>query len=315
MGVLDATTYEITHIKKGGSLNVRDVPFKDKSVVVDKIAFNVTNITVKECTELEDASEWCYINAPRGASHIEGWVSSYYLKEMSSILRSSKTYIKNFLENFYLAEEENYLDKLKVFYAFPMQKYLWNKNISLRELRSKKVNEYKLWPKRNLNLTYVKILKRKENYIDVQTTVRWSVKRSDDYERGKDIQKLRLVPAGNTYKVIALKNLKHTVFPKVLIEVDINESKELLVEKKVEVAVVRNHFYIKSGSFFSNISENYLSKITNTGLPYSIQKVQQGNKIVRRVYIGPFLSMIKAQESLAVVRAKINEFAYISKIR
>ena len=315
MGVLDATTYEITHIKKGGSLNVRDVPFKDKSVVVDKIAFNVTNITVKECTELEDASEWCYINAPRGASHIEGWVSSYYLKEMSSILRSSKTYIKNFLENFYLAEEENYLDKLKVFYAFPMQKYLWNKNISLRELRSKKVNEYKLWPKRNLNLTYVKILKRKENYIDVQTTVRWSVKRSDDYERGKDIQKLRLVPAGNTYKVIALKNLKHTVFPKVLIEVDINESKELLVEKKAEVAVVRNHFYIKSGSFFSNISENYLSKITNTGLPYSIQKVQQGNKIVRRVYIGPFLSMIKAQESLAVVRAKINEFAYISKIR
>ena len=315
MGVLDATTYEITHIKKGGSLNVRDVPFKDKSVVVDKIAFNVTNITVKECTELEDASEWCYINAPRGASHIEGWVSSYYLKEMSSLPSSSKIYIKNFLDNFYLAEEENYLDKLKVFYAFPMQKYLWNKNISLRELRSKKVNEYKLWPKRNLNLTYVKILKRKENYIDVQTTVRWSVKRSDDYERGKDIQKLRLVPAGNTYKVIALKNLKHTVFPKVLIEVDINESKELLVEKKAEVAVVRNHFYIKSGSFFSNISENYLSKITNTGLPYSIQKVQQGNKIVRRVYIGPFLSMIKAQESLAVVRAKINEFAYISKIR
>ena len=44
-----------------------------------------------------------------------------------------------------------------------------------------------------------------------------------------------------------------------------------------------------------------------------IQKVQQGDKVVRRVFIGPFDSITEANKSLVTVRAKINEFAYIQK--
>ncbi len=318
-----AIKYEITHIKQGASLNVRDVPFKKESVVVGQIAFNTTDISIKECSELENGSEWCYISVPRGASHIEGWVNSHYLKEMSTGSLTAKAHIENFLQNFYMAEEENFLDKLKVFYAFPMQQYLWHKNISLRELRSKKVNEYKLWSKRKMHLVYVRILKRRENYIDVQATIRWSFRSQEDYERGKDIQKLRLLPTGDTFKVSALKNLSHTVFPKPVIvpdKQDSNISSELVLNSKKEPAkepaTTPMQFYIKSGSFFSEISPSYLRKISENGFAYSIQKIQQGKRVVRRVYIGPFSSMLKTQEALAVVRKKINKFAYIqSKIR
>ena len=327
-GLVQATKYEISNIKRGGTLNVRDVPFINQSIVVGKIASPTTGISIKECTELKDGSEWCYINAPRGASHIEGWVSSYYLKEMRQRKTVSKAHIQNFLHNFYMAEEENYLDKLQVFYLFPMKKYLWNKNLSLRDLRIKKVREYKKWPNRDLRFTYLKILKRKVNYIDVQTTVRWSFKNGDDYEKGKDIQKLRLVPVGNTFKVAALKNFKHIVFPKPKPVMDENlthlASEETIRDTKKEITInvaetkIKtkerhnvNKFYIKSGSFFSAISPKYLSSISKNGFPYMIQKVQQGNKVVRRVFIGPFNSIDEAKQALVTVRAKINEFAYI----
>ncbi len=325
-GLVQAAKYEVSHIKRGGTLNVRDVPFMDKSVVVGKVSSRTTGISIKECTELEDGSEWCYISAPRGASHIEGWVNSYYLKKMTKRAGSSKAHIQNFLHNFYMADEENYMDKLQVFYAFPMQKYLWNKNVSLRDLRIRKVREYKKWPQRDYRLTYLKILKRKENYIDVQTTVRWSFKGHGDYEKGKDIQKLRLVPIGNSFKVSALKNFKHIVFPKPKPVLDVNKTVLLSMEKnttkavtsaiKTEVAVSKNKFYIKSGSFFSDISPTYLTSITKNGFPYMIQKVQQGDKVVRRVFIGPFDSINQATQALVTVRAKINELAYIqSNIR
>lgn len=319
MGFGNATKYEITHIKKGGFLNVRDVPFKEKSVVVGKIAFNVSNISVKECMELPTNSEWCYINAPRGASHIEGWVSSHYLKEMAETSLSSNEHIQNFLHNFYMAEEENYLDKLQVFYFFPMQKYLWRKNVSLLALRNYKVQEYKLWPKRQLHLTYWKILKRKETYIDVQTTVRWSFQAGEEYENGKDIQKLRLVPTGNTFKVSALKNFSHVVFPKPIIIEEQNVSTEVALSElpiATEPLVAEKHkFYIKAGSFFSDISPLYLAKIKKNGFPYFIQQKKQGSRTVRRLFIGPFNTMLKAKEALPVVRKKINEYAYIqSKI-
>lgn len=302
MGLGHATTYQITHIKRGGTLNVRDTPFSDVSKVVGRVASNATDISIKECTELPDKSEWCYVNAPRGASHIEGWVNSYYLKETSKRLQTSKAHIQNFLHNFYMADEENYMDKLQSFYAFPMQKYLWSKNVSLHDLRIRKVREYKKWPKRDLRLTYMKILKRKADYIDVQTTVRWNVKGHNDYAKGKDIQKLRLIPSGNSFKVSALKNLKHIVFPK-----------PVVVENNVTVAQtpILNKFYIKSGSFFSDISPKYLISITKNGFPYIIQKVQQGDKVIRRVFIGPFNSVSEATEALVTVRAKINELAYI----
>ena len=315
-GLVHAAKYEIAHIKRGGTLNVRDVPFKNKSIVVGRISWKTTGISIKECTELKDGSEWCYINAPRGASHIEGWVNSYYLKKMTKRATASKAHIQNFLHNFYMADEENYMDKLQVFYAFPMQKYKWNKNLSLRDLRIKKVREYKKWPSRDLRLTYLKILKRKANYIDVQTTVRWSFKRGDEYEKGKDIQKLRLIPVGNTFRVSALKNFKHIVFPKPKPIVDENSTlviNEELNQTVVKEVVVSNKFYIKSGSFFSEISPTYLTSITKNGFPYMIQKVQQGDKVVRRVFIGPFDSITEANKSLVTVRAKINEFAYIQK--
>ncbi|CAA6799913.1 MAG: Unknown protein [uncultured Sulfurovum sp.] len=318
-GLIHAVKYEITHIKKGGTLNVRDVPFMSTSEVVGRISSKTTGISIRECTELKDGSEWCYINAPYGGSNIEGWVSSYYLKEMSKKSKASKAHIQNFLHNFYMADEENYLDKLQVFYSFPMQKYLWYKNLSLRDLRVKKVREYKKWPNRDYRLTYMKILKRKSNYIDVQTTVRWQFTGHDDYENGKTVQKLRLIPSGNSFKVSALKNFKHTVFPKPIIVEDENvtlvEATDLN-ETSVELATTvptpdLNKVYIKAGSFFATISPKYLASISQNGFPYMIQKVQQGDKVIRRVFIGPFNSVNEAKEALVSVRAKINELAYI----
>lgn len=322
MGLGNAAKYQVVHVKKGGSLNVRDTPFMNVSKVVDRIRSNTRGISIKECAEMSDKSEWCYIQVPRGASHIEGWVNSYYLQKMSTQIRASKAHIQNFLHNFYMAEEEDYMDKLQVFYSFPMQKYLWSKNVSLMELRAKKVREYKKWSKRDYRLTYLKILKRKPTYIDVQTTVRWHVEGKDDYEKGKDIQKLRLVPAGNTFKVSALKYLRHTVYPKPEV---VDENATLLASNEVNTTVPEvekevvaktfeaNKFYIKAGSFFSEINKAYLQKITNNGFPYMIQKVYQGEKLIRRVFIGPFNSESEATQSLVTVRAKINELAYIQR--
>jgi len=308
MGLGHAVKYEVVHLKRGGTLNVRDTPNVGKSAVVGKLAAYTTNISIKECTELQNGKEWCYINVPRGGYHLEGWVRSYYLSKMKKTSTVSRVHIQNFLHNFYMADEENFLDKLQVFYSFPMQKYLWSKNVSLMQLRQKKVKFYKKWSKRDYRLTYLKILKRKENYIDVQTTVRWKTEGANDYESGKDIQKLRLIPTGNTFKVSALKYLKHTVYPKSIVaennmtEIVMNDSNKTIESKK---------FYIKSGSFFSEITPSYLTNITKNGFPYMVQKVKQGKKVIRRVFVGPFDSAMSATEALVTVRAKINEHAYI----
>lgn len=317
IGLLQAVKYQVTNIKPGGSLNVRDFPVVNQSQVVGKLYANTINISIKECTELLDNSEWCYIYAQRGASYLEGWVNSYYLTEMSKTIKTSKAHIQNFLHNFYMADEEDYLDKLQVFYHFPMQQYLWKKNVSLMSLRSKKVREYKKWTKRDFRMTYLKILKRKSNYIDVQTTVRWHVENSEDYAKGKSIQKIRLVPAGNTFKIAALKNLKHITFPKPPEPTEDENSTQLAaVDNNITVPVstgevVPNKFYIKAGSFFAEINHEYLTKITKNGFSYMIQKVQQDDKIIRRVFIGPFDSVTDATQSLSLVREKINKLAYI----
>ena len=310
MGLGHAVKYEVVHLKRGGTLNVRDTPYVGKSAVVGKLAAYTTGITIKECTELQNGREWCYINVPWGGSHIEGWVSSYYLSVMKKTSTVSRVHIQNFLHNFYMADEENFLDKLQVFYSFPMQKYLWSKNVSLMDLRQKKVRFYKKWSKRDYRLTYMKILKRKSNYIDVQTTVRWKVSGHNDYEIGKDIQKLRLIPTGNTFKVSALKYLKHTIYPKPIIPENNVTSIIAMVDSNKTVNYAEK-FYIKSGSFFSEINPSYLTNITKNGFPYMIQKVKQGNKIIRRVFVGPFDSAMSATEALVTVREKINEHAYI----
>ena len=320
LGIGHATKYEIVHLKRGKAVNVRDTSSIRNSTVVGRLAAFTTGVSIKECLVNASGNEWCYINAPKGGSHLEGWVNSYYLAPMAKTSKFSRLRIQNFLQNFYLADEENFLDKLQVFYAFPMQRYLWSKNVSLMDLREKKVRFYKKWPKRDYRFTYLKILKRKRNYIDVQTTVRWKVEGHGDYEAGKDIQKLRLVRSANTFKVLALKYLKHTVYPKpkpvvdenVTLVEEVNSTVDTMV-KPVEV-VASQKYYIKSGSFFSEINKNYLASISKNGFPYMIQKVHQDDKVIRRVFIGPFESEEKAKEALSVVRAKINEYAYIQTV-
>ncbi len=334
MGWGEATEYQLNHIKKGGTLNVREVPVIDSKTVVGRIPANGTGIRIKRCKINTSGDEWCYINYPVGGYHLEGWINRYYLKAMKENT-TSKRHITNFLYNFYLADEENFLDKLQVFYAFPMQQYFNKTEVSLMQLRSKKVNYYKRWPKRSYRLTHMKILKRRDKYIDVQTTVLWTIEGQDaESQSGKDIQKIRLLPRDNTFKVFAIKNLRHTVFPKPEPVVEENNTleeekdKEIKKEASKEPSIVKStptvpkkttttntkKFYIKAGSFFGTIDSGYLAKIKANGFGYVVQKATQNGNTIRRVYVGPFTDSNKAKEALPKVRAKINANAYIQSL-
>ena len=316
MGLVEATEYQLNHIKKGGTLNVREVPVVNSKTVVGKIPANGTGIRIKHCKFAESGKEWCYINYPLGGYHLEGWVNRHFLKAMKENT-TSKVHITNFLSNFYMADEENFLDKLQVFYELPMQQYLKKKKVSVMQLRSAKVNYYKKWPKRNYRLTHMKVLKRRDKYIDVQATVLWTIKgRAQESESGRDIQKLRLLPKDNTFKVFALKNLKHTVFPKVNIED--NSTEEVVLDQEVlsgiESVPASTKYYIKVGSFFGAINSGYLSKIRDNGFGYIVQKATQNENIIRRVYIGPYEGSEEAAQALIKVRATINANAYIQSL-
>ena len=329
IGMAEATEYQLTHIKKGGTLNVREVPVLDSTTVVGKIPSSGTGIRIKHCKYNKVGDEWCYINYPLGGYHLEGWVNRHFLKPMKENT-TSKIHISNFLTNFYMADEENFLDKLQVFYSFPMQQYFRKKNVSLMQLRSQKVDYYKSWAQRNYTLTHMKILKRRSHYIDVQTTVRWNKKGREEEESGKDIQKLRLIPTNNTFKVSAVKNLKHMVFPKPKVTEESNESIETVkkeenpssvavattpVKKSLSHALLNKKYYIKAGSFFGAIKDGYLSNIRKNGFSYIVQRVRQNKSVIRRVYIGPFSSSAKATKALSKIRSKINENAYIQTIK
>ena len=318
MGLGHATEYQLIHLKSGGTLNVREIPVISSKTVVGKLPRNATGIQIKHCKYNKRGQEWCYINYPLGSSHLEGWVKRYFLTPMKKNT-TSKVHITNFLHNYYMADEENFLDKLQVFYTYPMQQYMRAKNLTLMELRSHKVNFYKKWPKRDYRLTYLKILKRKSNYIDVQTTLRWSVQGLKDEGSGKDIQKIRLVPIKNTFKVLAIKNLKHTVFPKpqAIEEINISIPESTLAEKKEKDIIVNDKtqkYYIKVGSFVGTINSTYLSRISLNKFPYIIQKVKQNNSIIQRVLIGPLENSSEAQALLPIVRNKINANAYIQSM-
>jgi hypothetical protein len=203
-----------------------------------------------------------------------------------------------------------------------MQQYLWKRNVSFLQLRSQKVRFYKKWGKRDYRMTYMKILKRRSNYIDVQTTVRWKRKGYRENQAGKDIQKVRLVPKGNSFKVLALKNLRHTVYtkPKVVEEINTtvllrekNETKASLEPEKL--AKGDSAYYIQVASFFKDISPAYLNNIRKNSFPYVIQKVMLDEKgPIQRVLIGPFDSTTLAQESLGIVRKKISKNAYLKTL-
>ena len=322
IGIGNATTYKITHLKRGGSVNVREVPEVRSRTVVGRIPAYATGIQIRQCRYNRQGQEWCYISYPKGGSHLEGWISRRFLTPMRGG-STSRQHIQNFLQNFYMADEENFLDKLQVFYKFPMQQYLWRRNVSFLQLRSQKVRFYKKWENRDYRMTYMKILKRRSNYIDVQATVRWKMKGHHEIEEGKDIQKLRLIPTGNTFKVLAMKNLRHYVKPKVkAIEEEnltiVNASTTLpssTLESSLTEKVVSG-YYIQVGSFFKEINIAYLSKISKFGYPYIIQKVIRPSKgaTIRRVLIGPFHSSVLAMDSLVEVRAKINKNAYIQTL-
>jgi len=321
IGMGNATTYQIVHLKKGGSLNVREVPEIRYRTTVGNIPAYATGIKIRQCKYNSQGDEWCYISYPKGGSHLEGWVSRRFLAPMSGG-STSKRHIQNFLQNFYMADEENFLDKLQSFYTFPMQQYLWKKNVSLMQLRSQKVHFYKKWGKRDYRLTYLKILKRRSNYIDVQATVRWKMRGYKDSQEGKDVQKLRLIPTGNTFKVLALKNLSHYVKPKPIVVkeedtpvVDSNiTTKPLIASSSIEVGA---GYYIQVGSFFKEIKSSYLNRIRGFSYPYVIQKVVKpsSDMVIRRVLIGPFNSSALAMDSLAGVREKINKNAYIQTLK
>lgn len=319
MGLGQATEYQLIQLKKGGTLNVREVPIISSKTIVGKIPANATGIRIKHCKYNARGQEWCYINYPLGSSHLEGWVKRYFLKAMKKNT-TSKVHITNFLHNYYMADEENFLDKLQVFYTYPMQQYMRTKNLTLMSLRTHKVNFYKKWPKRDYRLTYLKILKRKSNYIDIQTTVKWNIKGNNEEEKsGKDIQKIRLIPQKSTFKVLAIKNLKHIVFPKpqVIEEQNITIPEKIKVNNEAKIEVIANttqKYYIKVGSFVGSINSTYLSKISANKFPYIIQKVKQNNSLIQRVLIGPFDNSSEAQQALSTVRSKINANAYIQSI-
>jgi len=322
MGFGQATEYQLIQLKKGGALNVREVPIISSKTVIGKLPSDATGIRIKHCKYNNYGQEWCYINYPLGGSHLEGWVKRYFLKAMKKNT-TSKVHITNFLHNYYMADEENFLDKLQVFYTYPMQQYMRTKNLTLMELRTHKVNFYKKWPRRDYRLTYLKILKRKPNYIDIQTTVRWTLKgRNEEEASGKDIQKIRLIPQESSFKVLAIKTLKHIVFPKPQTVEEQNitipeENKEdTKKEDKKDEATVKNtqKYYIKVGSFVGTINSTYLSKISSNKFPYIIQKVKQNNSLIQRVLIGPFNNSSEAQQALSDVRNKININAYIQSV-
>ncbi|HHH51789.1 MAG TPA: SPOR domain-containing protein, partial [Campylobacterales bacterium] len=293
IGLVNATEYRLTHLKRGTNLNVRMEPIVNSKTAIGYLPYNAIGIKIRECKYNKQGQEWCYINYPIGGEHIEGWISRRFLKPMSEN-STSIVYIKNFLKNFYKADEENFLDKLQVFYSFPMQQYFYKKNLNLMQLRTQKVLFYKKWFKRNFNMTYLKILKRRRNYIDVQTTVRWRLKNWKEEQSGKDIQKVRLVRDNGKFKVLAIKNLRHFVDPKV-IEAEENNDTNLTVP----LTDTGIHFYIKIGSFFSYPNKDYLSKVTQNGFNYIIQNAIQDGNIIKRLYIGPYNTEEEAIEELS----------------
>ena len=309
IGFINATEYRLVHLKKGGRLNVREAPVINSATTVGTIPAYAEGITIRECKYARDGKEWCYISYPMGAEHLDGWVRRHFLAPMGDDT-TSYIYIKTFLKNYYLADEENFLDKLKIFYRFPMQQYFYKKNVNLIQLRTLKVAFYKKWSIRRYNLLSVKVLKRRTNYIDVKTVVRWRFKNRISSESGKDIQKVRLVRENNKFKVLAIKNLAHIVDPKEP-EVEILDGNETVDENVSSSVNAVKQYYIKVGSFFSKPNENYLLRISQNGFNYIIEYAIQNGDIIKRLYIGPYSSESKAIEMLKDVRVKINKNAYI----
>ncbi|MCK5853846.1 MAG: SPOR domain-containing protein [Sulfurovaceae bacterium] len=317
VGLLDAIEYSLQHLRKGGAVNVRAEPKINKHTLVGKLSADAIGIKIRECKYNIKGREWCYVHHGIGTQYIEGWISRRFLIAMKDNREVNRFYLKHFLQDYYKADEENFLDKLRVFYTFPMQQYMYQKNVTLMSLRSSKVNFYKYWPKRHYRLGYLKILRQKEEYTDVKITVHWQYESHNDSRSGRDVHKVRIVQEDKQFKVLAIKRLKQVVNPKV-IEVEDVESEpvvlvqeELVVENKKERPKGAKEYYVKVGSFVKEPKASYLNKIVSFGFNYKIEKITHEDKIIRRVYIGPFLTTVETMEALDRIRKKINKNAYI----
>jgi hypothetical protein len=317
---LFATEYSLTHLRKGGAVNVRAEPMINRHTLVGKLSAKAIGIKIRECKYNARGREWCYISHGIGMQYIEGWVSRKFLLPMKDNREANRFYLKHFLEDYYKADEENFLDKLKVFYTFPMQQYMYQKNVTLMNLRSAKVNFYKYWPKRLYRLGYMKILRKKEDYTDVQITVHWQYDSHNDSRSGRDVHKVRIVQEDEQFKVLAIKRLRQVVNPKVIED---EESKPVVLEENNSVVVTSEindnkspsngikKYYVKVGSFIKEPRVEYLNKIVSFGFKYKIEKLTHEDKIIRRVYIGPFSTTVETMEALDRIRKKINKNAYI----
>ncbi len=304
IGFINAIEYKITHVQKGGRVNIREAPIINSITKVGTIPYYAVGIKIRDCKYGADGKEWCYISYPMGARHLEGWIRKYYLAPMGRDF-TSNIYIKSFLQNFYKSDEENFLDKLKVFYYTPMQQYFYRRNVNLIQLRTAKVNFYKKWSIRRYNLLSFEILVKRVNYIDVKTVVRWRLKNQYESSSGIDIQKVRLIPTNGEFKVLAIKNLQHTVDIDENIVDDVNNTSISSDTNRYK------QFYIKVGSFFSSPNKRYLEKISQNGFNYIIKEVIQDGATIKRVYIGPYSTGREVQDNLEIVREKINPNAYI----
>ncbi len=317
---LCATEYSLTHLRKGGAVNVREEPIINRHTFVGKLSAEAIGIKIRECKYNMRGREWCYISHGIGTQYIEGWVSRRFLVPMKDNREANRFYLKHFLEDYYKADEENFLDKLKVFYTFPMQQYMYQKNVTLMNLRSAKVNFYKYWPKRLYRLGHMEILRKKEDYTDVKITVYWQYDSHNDSRSGRDVHKVRIVQEDGQFKVLAIKRLRQVVNPKVI---EVEESKPVILEENNSVVATSKieenkspangvkKYYVKVGSFIKEPKVSYLNKIVSFGFKYKIEKVTREDKIIRRVYIGPFSTTVETMEALDRIRKKINKNAYI----
>lgn len=321
---LFATEYSLKHLRKGGAVNVREEPMINRHTLVGKLSADAIGIKIRECKYNAKGREWCYIYHGIGSQHIEGWISRKFLVPMEDDRELNRFYLKHFLRDYYKADEENFLDKLRVFYTFPMQQYMYQKNVSLMNLRSAKVNFYKYWPKRLYRLGYMEILRQTEDYTDVKITVHWQYESHNDSRSGRDLHKVRIVQEDNQFKVLAIKRLKQVINPKVIeVEDDVVPESVVLVKKEpvvedkkepstsIEIAKGTKKYFIKVGSFIKEPKASYLNKIVSFGFKYKVEKITQENKIIRRVYIGPFSTTVETMEALDRIRKKINKNAYI----
>ena len=320
LNFLDATEYSLTHLRKGGALNVREEPIINRHTLVGKLPADTIGIKIRECKYNRKGKEWCYVYKGIGSQHIEGWVSRRFLVAMKDTKEANLFYIKHFLGDYYKADEENFLDKLRVFYTFPMQQYMYQKNVTLMSLRSSKVNFYKHWPKRLYRLGYMKILRQTQDYTDVKITVHWQYESHNDSRSGRDVHKVRIIQEDKQFKVLAIKRLKQVVNPKIIETEDIvlEEEKSMVVDTTSTTIVTTKEptnstkkYYIKVGSFIKEPQTSYLNKIVSFGFKYKIEKIVHEDKIIRRIYIGPFSTTVETMEALDRIRKKINKNAYI----